>query len=67
MVERLWNWTRREHAIRRGILSLELLDERTLRDIGIEDRGHIPDLVRQGRPLQTRVGGPVPRPIGSDR
>lgn len=44
-----WAFWRRERDISRSIVALSELDDRSLRDIGIEHRLQIPDIVRKGR------------------
>lgn len=44
-----WFFWRREREIRRSIAALSEMDDRTLRDIGIEHRAQIPTIVRNGR------------------
>lgn len=45
----LWAYWRRQREMRQAIASLSQMDDRTLRDIGIEHRLQIPHLVRSGR------------------
>jgi len=44
-----WSRWRREREINRSIAALSEVDDRTLRDIGIHHRVHIPSIVRHGR------------------
>lgn len=44
-----WSFWRREHEISRSIAALSAMDDQTLRDIGIEHRLQIPEMVRHGR------------------
>lgn len=44
-----WSLWRRESEISRSIAALSLMDDRSLRDIGIEHRLQIPAIVRHGR------------------
>ena len=47
-IRRTWSFVLREYEIARSISQLARMDDRTLRDIGIE-RCDIPPMVRQGR------------------
>ncbi|MBV8180398.1 MAG: DUF1127 domain-containing protein [Mycobacterium sp.] len=47
-VSRLWSWIRREREVRRAVVMLRTLDDRTLLDLGIH-RSQIEGVVRHGR------------------
>ncbi|HMF69429.1 MAG TPA: DUF1127 domain-containing protein [Phyllobacterium sp.] len=49
LIAGLWTYWRRERQIKKAVAALAEFDDRTLRDIGIQNRFHIEYTVRHGR------------------